>query len=288
MKLYAHKTGVVLFWTIIILTAIITGPAKSTENQSEKNKINVKDIINNTNYASYYLGDDGRADISMEIFDKNGSSRKRSFTILRKDSATDENKDHSKCGEQKFYVYFKRPGDVKKMAFMVWKHLTGDDDRWLYLPALDLVKRIAGSDKRTSFVGSHFFYEDVSGRSLREDKHELIENSDKYYVLKNTPLNPGDVEFAYYKMWIYKGNFLPVKISYFDNNNVEYRTYEALKFSKVENFPVITRAKMTDKRLGGHTIVDYSKIKFNNNIPDNIFSERYLRKAPAEYLKYNK
>ncbi len=39
------------------------------------------------------------------------------------------------------------------------------------LPDLDLVKRIAAGDKRTSFVGSHFLYEDISGRAVQEDKH---------------------------------------------------------------------------------------------------------------------
>ncbi len=29
------------------------------------------------------------------------------------------------------------------MTLLVWKHQDRDDDRWLYLPALDLVKRIA-------------------------------------------------------------------------------------------------------------------------------------------------
>lgn len=251
----------------------------------KKSKLSVEEIINSTNYASYYQGNDGRADIKMQIVDKNGSVRKRAFTILRKDSSTQEETDKSRCGEQKFYVYFKRPSDVKKMAFMVWKNLKGDDDRWLYLPALDLVKRIAGSDKRTSFVGSHFFYEDVSGRSLAADKHELIEVTDKYYVLKNTPIQKGEAEFAYYKMWIYKGNFLPIKISYFDSKNNEYRTYEALKFAKVDDFPVITKAKMSDKRLGGHTVISYNKVKFNNGLPDNIFSERHLRKPPRKHLK---
>ena len=74
---------------------------------------------------------------------------------------------------------------------MVWKHLDKDDDRWLYLPALDVQKRIAATDKRTSFVGSHFFYEDVSGRRLSDDRHELVEVTDTYYVMKNTPKEPG-------------------------------------------------------------------------------------------------
>src|SRR5690606_38275237 len=115
----------------------------------------------------------------------------------RKDAAsTDAIENGAYRSEQKFYVYFTRPADVNKMGFLVWKKLDTDDDRWLYLPALDLVKRIAASDKRTSFVGSDFYYEDVSGRDIDEDHHELIDTTDNYYVLKNTPRNPSSVEFA--------------------------------------------------------------------------------------------
>ena len=138
----------------------------------------VEDIISKANLAAYYAGDDGRSDVVMTIKDSQGRTRTREFVILRRDV-----KDG---GEQKFYVYFKKPSDVRKMVFMVHKHIDRDDDRWMYLAKLDLVKRIAGSDKRTSFVGSDFFYEDVSGRGVDEDVHELVEETDKHFVIKNT------------------------------------------------------------------------------------------------------
>lgn len=120
--------------------------------------LSVESIVEKANHVAYYQGRDGRAQVAMQITDSQGRKRRRKFTILRRDVDPAE----TSAGDQQFYVYFHRPADVNKMAFMVWKHLDRDDDRWLYLPALDLVKRIAASDERTSFVGSDFFYEDVS------------------------------------------------------------------------------------------------------------------------------
>src|SRR5690606_16588847 len=125
----------------------------------------VDEIVHRANKAAYYEGQDGRAQVEMTITDSQGRERNRRMTILRKDAAsTDTIENGAYRSEQKFYVYFTRPADVNKMGFLVWKKLDTDDDRWLYLPALDLVKRIAASDKRTSFVGSDFYYEDVSGQ----------------------------------------------------------------------------------------------------------------------------
>lgn len=251
----------------------------------EKPALSVADIVQKTNWRSYYQGQDGRARVEMTIAEKDGDTRTREFTILRRDSTPKGVEDAEFTGEQKFYVYFHRPADVNKMVFMVWKHLDTDDDRWLYLPALDLVKRIAASDKRTSFVGSHFFYEDVSGRSVTLDNHELIDETDTYYVLKNTPKDTGGVEFSYYTMWIHKESFIPVKTEYYDRKGQAYRLYEALKVEPIEGFLTITKSRMTNLLNGGSTTLDYSNVGYNLDLPDSLFTERYLRRAPRQYLR---
>ncbi|MCK4739413.1 MAG: outer membrane lipoprotein-sorting protein, partial [Deltaproteobacteria bacterium] len=55
---------------------------------------------------------------------------------------------------------FDTPRDVKGTAFLTFSHKSGDDDQWLYLPALKRVKRISSSNKSGSFMGSEFAYED--------------------------------------------------------------------------------------------------------------------------------
>lgn len=234
-------------------------------------------IVERSNLASYYQGDDGRAHVDMTITDSQGRTRNRRFVILRRDVA--------EGGEQKFYVHFSRPADVRDTVFMVWKNIDKGDDRWLYLPALDLVKRIAASDKRTSFVGSHFFYEDVSGRNPADDTHELKETTDQFYVLKNTPKNPDEVEFSSYMLWIDKTHFLPMKAEYYDKNNEKYRLVETLKVETIQNHPTVTQAKVTDLKSGGNTVSEFSKIEYDLGIEDSIFTERYLRRAPRKWLK---
>ena len=214
---------------------------------------NVDEIVKNTNTAAYYSGEDGKSNVFMTITDAQKRTRTREFVILRKDV--------SDGGDQKFYVYFKKPSDVRKMVFMVHKHINNDDDRWLYLPALDLVKRIAASDNRTSFAGSDFFYEDVSGRSPDEDFHELIEVTNKYFVLENKPKNPDIVEFSSYKMWIDKKTWLPVKSEYLDKEKNIYRIIEALDIKEIQGIPTVVKARAADLLSKNETIIEFSNIK---------------------------
>lgn len=234
----------------------------------------VDEIIQKANEAAYYAGEDGRSAVQMTITDGQGRTRTREFVILRKDVEDG--------GPQKFYVYFQKPSDVRKMVFMVHKYMDKDDDRWMYLSKLDLVKRIAGSDKRTSFVGSHFFYEDVSGRNINDDSHELTEENDTHYVLANKPKDPDSVEFSSYTVWIDKNNFLPTKAEYLDKEGKPYRTVEALDVEEIDGIPTVTKSRVADLTTGGETISLFTDIKYNLGLKDDIFTERYLRRAPKE------
>ncbi|TNE37926.1 MAG: outer membrane lipoprotein-sorting protein [Alphaproteobacteria bacterium] len=242
--------------------------------------MDVEEIVAKANEVSYYQGDDGRAKVNMTITDDQGRERTRAFVILRKD-----NEPGAGSGEQKFYVFFSRPADVNKTAFLVWKHMDKDDDRWLYLPGLDLVKRIAASDKRSSFVGSNFFYEDVSGRNPDLDTHALVQEDDNYYVLESTPKDKAGVEFASYKSWIHKATFLPIKIDYINDAGEVYRTYEALNVEEVGGYMTVTASKMTDVKAGSSTSMTYSDVAYDMGLEDDIFSERYLRNPPRNLLR---
>jgi len=278
-----YVTGSALLISLLALNITVA------EEKKADGPLSVDEIVNNTNRVAYYQAKDGRAQVSMEIKDKQGRTRNRQFSILRLDQPDPDNPDGNDnyMGDQKFYIYFKRPADVNKMAFMVWKHADRDteDDRWLYLPALDLVKRISGTEKRTSFVGSDFFYEDVSGRNINEDIHELEKTTDNYYVLKNTPKDPSSVEFDHFTMWIHKETFIPVKIEYFDRNGEKYREYTALGVDTIQGNPTVTKASMKNLKTGNETTISYKNVKYDIGLPDEIFTERYLRKPPRKYLR---
>jgi hypothetical protein len=238
----------------------------------------VQTIVNKANLVAYYQGNDGKSTVQMVITSKQGQTRERLFNIVRKDVQDG--------GDQKYFVYFQRPADVRRMSYMVHKHTaTGkDDDRWLYMPAMDLVKRIAAGDRRTSFVGSDFLYEDVSGRGLDEDTHELVETTDASYIVKNVPKKPETVEFDYYNVSIDRKTFVPTKMEFHDKEGKLYRTIESKKVEEIQGFPTVTVSLVQDLKSGSKTEMTFSNVKYDIGIGE-IFEERYLRKPPQEVTK---
>ncbi len=276
------RLGYCLFVTILtVLVSSIWAPASFANT--------VEQVVEQANHMAYYQGADGKSKVRMVITDKQGRERNREFIILRKDDPGEQDAD------QKYFVYFLAPADVRKMVFMVHKHTAegSDDDRWLYLPNLDLVKRIAASDKRTSFVGSDFLYEDVSGRGLDEDTHEITESNAQYYVVKNTPKDPEAVEFSHYLVYIDQTTFMPMKMEYFDKSGAVYRTIESVTVEDIKAkegdrevvYPTVTKSIVKDLKTGSTTTMTFSDIQYNIGLDDDLFTERYLRRPPREAMR---
>ena len=271
------------YQSILWLTLIIasqTNTVHATESKEIKKNDDGSGVMSKATQMFYYQGKDQVSTVKMTIVDKQGRQRKRELVMLRRNS--DKNN-----GQQKYYAYFNYPTDIKKMVFMAWKNVQAEDDRWLYLPALDLVKRIAASDVRTSFVGSDFYYEDVSGRSVKLDKHQVVNEDELTVTVKSVPIDTATVEFKYYITKIDKKNNIPMLVEYFNHQDQIYRRYETLGIENINGFETITKNKMVNLLNGNKTTVEYSNIKYSQGVPENVFSERFLRRKPKSYIHKN-
>lgn len=259
-------------WIVALLAGLALAPAAWGETLTD-----VATIVERANLAAYYSADDGRSEARMMIEDNQGRRQLRQFTVLRRNEAAG--------GDQHYMVFFSRPSDVRGTVFLVAKHMDRDDDRWLYLPGLDLVRRISASDKRTSFVGSHFYYEDVSGRNPALDEHRLIETTDAHYVLESTPRDAASVEFVRYITRVDRETFLPMKTEYYDGQDRVYRVMEVVQVEDVQGYPTATRSRISMPLAGGNTLMEFRSIEYDVGLPEEIFSERYLRQPPTQWLQ---
>ncbi len=239
--------------------------------------LSASEIINKSNLAAVYPANDGKTEARMMIVDNQGRKQMRQFYILRKNV--------TKGGDQKYFVVFTQPSDVARTTFLVNKHPGSDDDRWLYLPGLDLVKRIAAGDKRTSFVGSTFFYEDISGRDVNADDYSLEKETDKQWILKAVPKSKVGVEFDHFTVAIDKDSFLPREAKYYDSNGKLYRRITGSKIKTIAGFPTLTQIKAENLRDKSYTITQMRDVKYDVGLPNSVFTEGSLRMPPQQWIQ---
>ncbi|MDR0585458.1 MAG: outer membrane lipoprotein-sorting protein [Treponema sp.] len=77
---------------------------------------------------------------------------------------------------EKTLMFFNSPRDVAGTGYLSFScdDESKDDDIWLYLPAMKRVRRITGSGKNDSFMGTVFTYEDMGSRGLNKDEFSLL------------------------------------------------------------------------------------------------------------------
>lgn len=237
-------------------------------------------LMKKSHLAYYYAGDDGSSNVIMHIVNKKGKERRREFSMLRIDI--------EEGGDQKYYTYFRKPSDVARFTFMVHKFINKNDQRWIYIPAVDLIKPISADDKNSSFVGSDFSYEDVSGRHWSEDNHRFVElstlDSIPVYIIESTPVKAYK-GFTRKLTFVDTANFMPLKEEYYDSKDKLVKVFHALKIEIVDGFPTITMRKMENIKKGTYTLIEFESIAFNVGLKEDIFTERYLKSPPRKYIK---
>lgn len=235
------------------------------------------EIMRRSAMVQFYSGNDMKAKVTMRLLSGEGGERIRELILSRRNVKAG--------GDQKYFILFLRPADVRDMTFLVRKYPLKDSDRWLYIPAIHLVKRIAADDKRSSFVGSDFSYEDVSGRAVEEDAHTLLREETlegkEVFVVKSVPKDEKSVDFGYKVSWIDKGNFVLRKEEYYDRRGALLKVFTAEEVRHIQGFPTTVRRTMRNVQTGHRTEVRYEEVKYDIGLADRLFSERSLRNPPG-------
>lgn len=228
--------------------------------------------------------DDGDKSIStmeMILIDKHGNRRIRKMKNYSIDKGRDT---HS-------VIFFLSPADVRNTAFLTYDYDDSDkdDDQWLYLPALKKTKRIASSDKSSSFMGSDFTYSDMTSRDIDDYKYRIVKESDvrghKVWVMESIPKTQKTIdETGYIKsyMFVRQDNFVVVRALHILKENGRKKYLDVKKLEKIDGIWVATEIEMKttkDKNILHRTVLKLDDVKFNQDLDDSFFTVRRIEKG---------
>ena len=184
----------------------------------------------------------------------------------------------------KSLTIFDSPRDVKGTAFLNYTHKVGDDDQWLYLPALKRVKRISSRNKSGSFMGSEFSYEDISSqevekytyRWLRDERCDSLE----CHIIERYPVDRKNSGYSRQVAWIDKEESRTWKVEYFDRKNSHLKTLVISGYEKYNGrFWRAAELHMVNHRTGKNTVLQFSNFRFNTGLGEADFSKNSLKRA---------
>ncbi|MFC2091427.1 outer membrane lipoprotein-sorting protein [Elusimicrobiota bacterium] len=216
--------------------------------------------------------DTSRMNMKMILIPTRGTRSEREMIIWSKDYGE---------GRRKNLIKFSFPLDVKDTGLLIWSYEEGNDDQWLYLPALRRVRRISGSQQDKSFVGSDLSYADMSSiyREVEKDTHTLLDmdmiDGNECYVVESTPLD-SKYQYSKYTRWIRKDNFVPVKITAYDRKGKYVKLILGEDIAKIDGVWLARRTIVENIKSGHKTILEIDP-EYNIDLSDELFIFSQLR-----------
>ncbi|TNF57322.1 MAG: outer membrane lipoprotein-sorting protein [Rhodobacteraceae bacterium] len=210
----------------------------------------------------------------MVLFSARGQTSTRRFGMR-----TVENADDS--GSRSLLI-FEWPGDIRNTALLTHSFDRTADDQWLYLPAVRKVRRISGSGRSGSFVGSEFAYEDMLDQNVSEftylwQRAEPCPNAPgPCDVVDRTPV--GTSSYSVQRMWVDQRDGRVRVVQYFDRRGAHLKTLEISGYVRHEGrYWRPNRMMMTNHLTGKRTSLDWSGHRFNQGINATEFTPNALR-----------
>jgi negative regulator of sigma E activity len=218
----------------------------------------------------------------LEKVDRNLSSKNRIFessmTIHgKRNSRTIVSKTRSE-GTDKSFTEYLAPASEKGT-----KMLKLQGQLWIYSPSTDRIIQISGNMLRQSVMGSDLSYEDMmDDRKLTEIYSAKVTGEEKWGD-RNTfivELKARVENVAYYtqKIWVDQERYIPLKEELYAKSGQLLKRVELKEAEKIQGrwFPTVIIYKDMLKD-GNGTEFKITSIKFNQDIPDYLFSKAALR-----------
>lgn len=192
--------------------------------------------------------------------------------------------------------YFFAPADDKgNGALMIEQPGDKDDDQWIYLKGLRKPKRVIGSDKSSSFMGSDFSNGDVASRDIDDYHYTWLASETVIFKGKKIQTEKIESEFkeqkkkedyGYSRMvaWTHPKTGLIFKGETYDLNGQLFKKIRLLSFTVKKNKDgkkvfIPTGLEMKSVLKGTRTVMETKKIKAAKkagNVKASIFNISYL------------
>lgn len=228
-------------------------------------------------------GNDGRSTMRMRLFDRQGRVRERVLSTLSLKGGPGR-----PVPGDRSLTRFTYPNDINGTGFLVWENPAGEDERFLYLPSLGRVRRIAGNETQDSFVGSDFTYEDIGGREFNDYTYALLDENGTWTSPDGTShpafrlesrAKAAGARFPRVVSLVRKDNFVVVHGEIHNRRDELQKTFSVKKLDRVSGIWTVMEMAMSDTTARTRTELVVEKIEYNVGLKEADFSRRELERG---------
>jgi uncharacterized protein len=266
-------------YSMVALTAglALMVPYADAVAQSRADQVSAESIMRKNSGVSKV--NDSISAATFTLISKDGSERVRKvagFTRLAA-NGTDNMR----------LVRFVSPADIKGTATLLVERSDSEDDIWVYLPALNKVRRLSAANKKSAYVGTDFSFGDIVGYRISDWKHKLLREELQggvlCYVVESLPADEAVQESSGYGKrlsWIDKQSHVAVRVDMWDTAMQPLKTIVSSDIQPTgqpgKSQPMVSEA--TNLQTGHKTVLKFDEYKANQSVSASLFTAKELER----------
>lgn len=265
----------VLLLALLLLASLFIAPNSWAQDepkaeQPKAEELDADAIIERAVERNALGFESGRATVILSVYDRGGERRERHLDVRSKRID----------GQARTLMTLTEPAEVRGQAFLFAENKEGADDMWMYVPAFKVTRRVEGSQKRSSFLGSHFTFADLESRDLRQASYTRKDDEsigdNPVFVIEARSKHPEDSDYGRIVAYIRQSDFLPLRVRFFDKNNSLLKTLFSERINKTDAGATFVEQMTLRAEEGGYTTIRIPSLDTTAELPDAIFSRDEL------------
>ena len=262
MNRWMTKRSIALAAGVLMTSCFLMPAVAFAEDDEEKS---ATDIIERAVERNALGFEAGRAQVSLTVFDREGEKQDRKLDVR---SRRDDDRGRT-------VMTLTAPAEVRDQAFLFVENPESDDDMWMYVPAFEVTRRVEGSQRRSSFLGTHFTFADLESRDLRDATHrrqadETIGDHD-VYVVEARPKQPEQSDYERVVAYVRKSDYIPLRIRFYDRDgDLDKTLFTERLESTGDDVTYVERATLRAES-GGYTTIEIEDLDTEVELPASLF-----------------
>ena len=223
-------------------------------------------------------GKDTTSVVTMSLTEEGKPARVRGMVVFRASAAG---------GQVSTLIRFTDPADIQGTGLLTIDGTDGVSNQWIYLPAMQRVRRVDSNRKGGRFVNSDYYFEDLRDRKPTMDTHRLLGRErvgdTDCDMLESVPVDAANSVYVRRVSCIDPKSLLPLRIDFFERNaDQPSKRLLVVKREQVQGYWTVMDSTLNDLASGHQTRLTVGKVLYDRNLPESLFPSRALAEERVE------
>lgn len=185
-------------------------------------------------------------------------------------------------GTQVSYMEVTAPIELKDTRFLVFDHVAGPDEQFIYVPAAKRAVKLGEQARKQPFLGSEFaagdwVQPDLDTYSYRFVGEEAV-GTRRCKMIEAVPKAAADEPYGKLVIAIDPADHLVLRRQFFDGSGNLLKVWTVEKLEKVDGMWTVLEQLMRNVQEPHWSRILLSDFHYNVKLPDEVFTQAYLNR----------